>query len=339
MGGLIAPPVGDARFLDRQEGPMSYHQSSSPHRGTAPTTGRLRWVVVTAVVAFALAVAGCATSVDSPAPTTPDGAFPVTVGDVTLDRQPQRIVSLGATLTEMLFAIDAGPQVVAVDEYSTYPEDAPRTDLSGYTPNVEAIAAYNPDLVVLTDDQDGIVAALRALQIPVYQGPAASTVDDTYRQLLELGVLTGHATEAEALVASMKDELTKLLADLPEREEPVTYFYELDNLYYTVTSDTFIGSLFSAAGLVNIADEGNAGNLYPQLSEEVILAADPDLIFLADAFPGGETPETVAARPGWSELTAVRTGAVIPLDPDVASRWGPRIVDLQRVIVDAVAAL
>ncbi|MBX6750429.1 MAG: ABC transporter substrate-binding protein [Micromonosporaceae bacterium] len=292
-----------------------------------------------AIATFALATAGCGGAPNDPQPTATQDGFPVTVGDVTLDRQPQRIVSLSPSLTEMLFAIDAGSQVVAVDEYSTYPEDAPRTDLSGYTPNAEAVVTYNPDLVVLDTDANGIVAALRKLDIPVYVGPAASTMDDTYRQITELGTLTGHAAEAQALVTRMKDDLAKLLADLPERDEPLTYFYELDNTYFTVTSQSFIGSLFTAAGLVNIADEGNADNPYPQLSEERIFAADPDLIFLADAYPGGETPETVAARPGWADLTAVRTGAIVALDPDVASRWGPRIVDLQRTIVDAITHL
>jgi cobalamin transport system substrate-binding protein len=292
-----------------------------------------------AVIALGLVAGGCGKPANDPQPSQTSDGFPVTVGDLTLDHQPQRIVSLAATLTEMLFAIGAGPQVVAVDEYSTYPTDAPVTDLSGYTPNAEAIATYSPDLVVVSDDQDGIVAALGALDIPVYLGEAASTVEDTYRQITELGTLTGHGTEAEPVVATMQDDLDKILADLPDRDEPLTYFYELDNTFYTATSDTFIGNLFTAAGLVNIADEGNADNPYPQLSEEQILAANPDLIFLADAFPGGETPESVAARAGWGELAAVRNGAVVALDTDVASRWGPRIVDLQRAIVDAAAAI
>jgi iron complex transport system substrate-binding protein len=298
-----------------------------------------RFLAAFAAIATIALAAGCGGSVDDPESTGPQDGFPVTVDDVTLDRRPQRIVSLSPTLTEMLFAIDAGSQVVAVDEYSTYPDDAPRTDLSGYTPNAEAVVTYQPDLVVLDTDANGIVAALRELGVPVYVGPSASTVDDTYRQITELGQLTGHRAEAEALVSRMKDDLAKILAEVPERAEPLTYFYELDNTYYTVTSATFIGTLFTAAGLVNIADEGNPDNPYPQLSEERIFAADPDLIFLADAYPGGESPESVAARPGWAELTAVRTGAVVPLDPDVASRWGPRIVDLQRAIVDAVVAL
>ena len=293
---------------------------------------------VALVATIALAGSACGSTSDTPTPTEAGNGFPVTVGDLTLDAQPQRIVSLAPSLTEMLFAIDAGPQVVAVDEYSTYPTNAPITDLSGYTPNAEAIATYNPDLVVLSDDIGDIVAALEALEIPVYQGLAATTVDDTYQQISDLGTLTGHSTEADALVETMRIDLEKLVGDLPTRAEPLTYFYELDNQYYTVTSQTFIGSLFTAAGLVNIADANN-DNPYPQLSEEAILQANPDLIFLADTYPGGETPETVAARPGWADLTAVRDGGVIALETDIASRWGPRIVDLQRAIVDAVAAV
>jgi iron complex transport system substrate-binding protein len=137
----------------------------------------------------------------------------------------------------------------------------------------------------------------------------------------------------------IKEDLAKILAEVPARAEPLTYFYELDNTFYTATSQTFVGTLFAAAGLVNIADAGNEDNPWPQISEEVVLAADPDLIFLADAYPGGESAQSVAARPGWADLTAVRNGGIVELDTDIASRWGPRIVDLQRAIVDAVAAV
>jgi iron complex transport system substrate-binding protein len=184
-----------------------------------------------------------------------------------------------------------------------------------------------------------VVSQLTALGIEVYLRTGADTVEDAYLQFTELGALTGHADEAAALVETTKDELAKLIDNLPARPQPLTYFFEVSNDFYTATSESFVGTLFSAAGLVNIADEGNAGTAFPQLSQERILAADPDLIFLADAYPGGESAQTVAARPGWAGLTAVRTGGIIELDPDVASRWGPRIVDLQRAIVDAVAAV
>ncbi len=292
--------------------------------------------IATAIVALTFAAA-CGSTSDGANPTSTSAAYPVTVGSVTLDKQPQKIVSLAPSLTEMLFAIDAGAQVVAVDEYSNFPANAPKTDLSGYKPNAEAIAKHAPDLVVVSDDSEGIVAQLKALNIPTYVGPAANTLDDSYKEVTELGALTGHPTEAAALIGSMKTEFEKLVKDLPKRTKPLTYYYELDNTYYSVTSKTFIGALFTAAGLVNIADAGNTDNPYPQLSAETILKANPDLIFLADTKCCGQSATTVAARPGWGGLTAVTKNGVVPLDDDIASRWGPRVVDLQRAIVDAAA--
>jgi iron complex transport system substrate-binding protein len=292
--------------------------------------------LATAFVALTFA-AGCGSTSDTPGPSNTNAGYPVTVGSVTLDKQPQKIVSLAPSLTEMVFAIGAGQQVVAVDEYSNYPADAPKTDLSGYKPNAESIAKYSPDLVVISDDSENIVDQLKALSIPTYVAPAANTLDDTYKEITELGALTGHSADAAALVGQMKADLEQLVKDLPNRSKPLTYYYELDNTYYSVTSKTFIGALFTAAGLVNIADAGNDTNAYPQLSAETIIKANPDLIFLADTKCCGQSATTVAARPGWDGLTAVKNGGVIALDDDIASRWGPRVVDLQRIIVEAAA--
>jgi cobalamin transport system substrate-binding protein len=252
-------------------------------------------------------------------------------------RYPVRIVSLSPTITEMLFAIGAGPQVVAADEYSNYPPQAPKTKLSGFTPNAEAIAAQNPDLVVLSTDTKGIVAQLGALKIPVYLAPDAKTIDDTYGQITELGKRTGHEAEAKALNERMEGDLTKLVKDLPRRQKPLTYYYELDPALFTATSKTFIGSLFEQAGLVNVADAADSsGSGYPQITAEALVKANPDIIFLADTVMG-ETPEKVKARPGWGSVTAVSKGNIVALDSDIASRWGPRVVDLMRAITDAVA--
>lgn len=293
---------------------------------------------LTAALAALTLAAACGSATPTPAPSSTSATFPVTVGTLTLTAKPMKIVSLGPTATEMLFAIDAGPQVLAADEYSDYPSNAPKTDLSSFKPNAEAIAKYAPDLVVLTDDQDKIVEQLATLKISTFLVPAAQSLDDTYREITELGTLTGHATEAAALNQRMRDDLAKLLNGLPKRTKPLTYYYELDSTYYSVTSKTFIGALFTSAGLVNIADAGNAGNPYPQLSAEAILKANPDLIFLADTKCCGQSSTSVAARPGWNQMTAVRTpNGVVSLDDDIASRWGPRVVDLERSIVDAVA--
>ena len=127
---------------------------------------------------------------------SPTAAFPVTVGSLTLDERPEKIVSLSPTATEMLFAIGAGPQVVAVDDQSNFPADAPKSDLSGFQPNAEAIAGQSPDLVVLSNDTNKVVDQLGQLDIPVYVAPAGQTLDDTYRQITDLGVLTGNQPAA-----------------------------------------------------------------------------------------------------------------------------------------------
>jgi iron complex transport system substrate-binding protein len=292
---------------------------------------------VLAAAGLVAALAACATEdAANPTPSGAAAAYPVTVGSVTLAAQPTKIVSLSPTVTEMLFAIGAGGQVAAVDDNSNFPAEAPKTELSGFQPNAEAVAAKSPDLVVLSTDSNNVVAQLTALKIPVYVAPAAVTLDDTYRQLAELGTLTGHAGEATALTQRMKDDIAKLVKDVPQRATPLTYYYELDPTLYSVTSKTFIGSLFELAGLKNIADAADPkGSGYPQLTAESLVKANPDLIFLADTKCCGQSLDTVKARAGWAGITAVSKGQVIALDDDIASRWGPRVVDLIRAIVDA----
>ncbi|MEU9505883.1 ABC transporter substrate-binding protein [Micromonospora sp. NPDC048170] len=295
-----------------------------------------------AVAALALGACAEKSSDNTPAAgaSSAGTAFPATVGSLTLEKRPEKIVSLSPTATEMLFAIGAGKQVTAVDDQSNFPADVPKSDLSGYQPNAEAIAGKSPDLVVLANDTNKIVEQLTALKIPVLLSPAATTLDDTYRQITDLGTLTGHPTEAADLTTRMKDDIAKLVADLPKRAEKLTYFHELGPELYTATSKTFIGSLYSMVGLENIADASDADGKqggYPQLSQEVIVKADPDFVFLADTKCCQQSAETVKARGGWAAVTAVKNNQVVALDDDIASRWGPRVVDLLRVIVDATA--
>lgn len=303
--------------------------------------------VLTAVVTAAalLLAGGCGggddTPTTEPAPSASvTASYPVTVGDLTLEARPARIVSLTPTATEMLFAIGAGSQVVAVDDQSNYPADAPKTDLSGFKPNAEAIAAKNPDLVVLSNDTDKIVAQLDKLKIPAFLLPAAASMDDTYKEIGQLGALTGHQAEAEALHQRMTAQIDKIVKSVPARSKPLSYYYELDPTLYSVTSKTFIGSIFSMFGMSNVADPADADGAkggYPQLSAEALIKANPDTIFLADSKCCQQSEQTVAARSGWKTITAVKTGQVFPLDDDIASRWGPRTVDLVQSVADAVA--
>ena len=298
-----------------------------------------RFTSIAALTALLITAAACgddSSSSDTATPTTaPTGDVATTepAADV-----PQAIISLSPTATEMLFAIGAGDQVIAVDEYSNYPAEALEkpNDLSGFEPNVEAIAALEPDLVIMQDPT--IQEQLESLGIAVWIGPAAVSFDDVYSQIEQLGAATGHIAEAAELVGQMQTDIAAAVAAVPEGVAGLSYYHELDPTLYSVTSNSFIGEVYGLFGLVNIADEAQPGNDYPQLNPEYIVEANPALIFLADTKCCGETPETVAARAGWDTIAAVQNGGVIAMDDDIASRWGPRIVEYIAAVSAAVTA-
>jgi cobalamin transport system substrate-binding protein len=263
--------------------------------------------------------------------------FPVVIqatnGKITIRRRPTRIVSLSPTATEGLFAVGAGKQVIAVDDQSSYPARAPRTKLSGFTPNAEAIAGYRPDLVVLATD-GGIVAQLRKIGITVLQFDAAKNLNEAYGQIRQIGRATGHPALAARTTASMRRRIATAIASVKSRRG-LSVYHELTPDYYSANSDTFIGRVYGLLGLRNIADAAeDANGGYPKLSAEYIVSANPGVIVLADSKCCGQNARAVRSRAGWSGIAAVRNGRVISVDDDVASRWGPRIA----VFIGAVAA-
>jgi iron complex transport system substrate-binding protein len=302
-------------------------------------SGRFALTAALAVLALALAAPSLAAPQASRA--TP---FPATVtvdnGKVTVRKRPVRIVSLSPTATETLFAIGAGDQVVAVDDQSDYPKRAPRSSLSGFTPNVEAIAALRPDLVVIAFDPKGLSNALERLGVPVVFQNAAPTLPAAYRQIRQLGKVTGHSTEANALVGRMTRRIGAIVDKVRAKTTRAKVYHELDQNLFSVTSNTFIGRIYTMFGLTNVADAATAGGSeYPQLSAEYVISADPDLIVLADTVCCAQTAQSVAARPGWSRVAAVRTGSIVRLDDSIASRWGPRLVNLVRAVGTALLRL
>jgi iron complex transport system substrate-binding protein len=302
----------------------------------------LRTLVLSAsavVATVLLAVAGAAS-----ATATATTQFPVTIttpaGKVTVSKRPQRIVSLSPTATESLFAIGAGRQVIAVDDQSDYPRNAPRTTLSGFTPNVEAIAAQRPDLVVIAYDPKGLSSALRRLGIAVVHHDGARTIAGAYQQIRQLGLVTGHPQETVRLVRSMKARIGAIVKRARPTASRLSVYHELTPDLYSAASKTFVGKVYAALGLRNIADAADAvGTGYPQLSAEYVVSANPDLIVLADTVCCGQKPSTVAARPGWDRISAVRTGSVVSVHDSIASRWGPRLVDFFRAMSRALARL
>jgi iron complex transport system substrate-binding protein len=246
---------------------------------------------------------------------------------------PQRIISLSPTATEDLFAIGAGKQVVAVDDQSNYPANAPKSKLSGYTPNAEAIAAYKPDLVVLSYNSSHIEEALAKLHIAVLEQGSAASIGQAYTQLNQLGRVTGHTAGAARVVARMKAQIGAIVKAVPRPKPALTVYHEVDATYYSATSKTFIGRVYTLLGLKNIADAADkTGSGYPKLSGEYIVGADPSLIVLSD----GQTAAKLKGRAGWSTIAAVKNGGVVTVSADISSRWGPRIVDFLRVVADAV---
>lgn len=268
------------------------------------------------------------------------GDFPVTLdsagGEVTLEEAPERIVSLSPSATEVLFAVGAGDQVVAVDEFSYYPEEAPVTDLSGFDPNVEAITTYEPDLVVISNDANDLVASLTDLDIPVYVNEAPADIEGGYAGMADLGAVTGHADETAALVSDLRADIETALSEAPD--EPVRVYHELDDSFFSASSYGFVGSVYAEMGATNIADEADVDQSgFPQLTEEAVIAADPELIVITDQV--GYTAEDVAARPGWADVTAVREGNITTVDADIASRWGPRLPEFVGAAAEALSAV
>ncbi|HUZ54730.1 MAG TPA: ABC transporter substrate-binding protein [Streptosporangiaceae bacterium] len=308
-----------------------------------------RLIVVAATAGLAVAACGSPATTSppvgsgSPSQVTGGRTFPVSVtaanGTVHLSKQPRAILSLSPTSTEMLYAIGAGAQVKGVDNDSNYPASAPRTKLSGFTPNVEAIVAEQPDLVVVSNDAATLTKRLAAFSIPVLSLPAPANLKGVYAELGQLGTATGHAAQAKAEVAMLRRQIGQISAAVPHHAKPLTYYYELDQTYYSVTSDTFIGRLLGLLGMKSIADAAKgatAAGGYPQLSAEYIVKANPDYIILADTICCHQDAATVAGRPGWSGIAAVKSKHVILLNDDIASRWGPRVVDLLRAVLAGI---
>ncbi len=308
------------------------------------------------LVAAAVALAGCSsagstTADKAPAPAIPKSilvpVFPTTVaapnGSVTIKREPNRIVSLDPTATEDLYAMGAGNQVVAVDQNSDFPPGVPVTGLSGLTPNIEAIAKYNPSLVIASQNSGGLVSGLGKLGVPVLIEPAVATLAAAYQQIEQIGQATGHYNQAAEVVRNMQEEINDTVRQAGAKYRGTAYYWELSNdPYYSATSATFIGHILGLFGLKNIADAADkpADGGYPELSEEYIVTAKPQLIFLADNQPadGGQSPAIVDRRPGWADLPAVQDHDIFGLNDDIASRWGPRLPSLVNEIANALAS-
>jgi len=253
---------------------------------------------------------------------------------------PKRIISLSPSATEILYAIGSGKQVIAVDDLSNYPSEAPITKLSAFNPNVEALLNYKPDLIILNADATKaleVKAALEKLKIKVILERAPKTLREAYLEITALGRATGKISGAQSVVSDMKRKIAAAVKS-GRTSKKISFFHELDNSLYTATSDTFIGKVYKDFNLINIADPAATADSagYPQLQSEFVIKSNPKIVFLADA-QYGESLATLTKRPGWSGIAAVKNQNVVSLPDDIPSRWGPRLVDFYQFIADAIA--
>lgn len=245
---------------------------------------------------------------------------------------PKRIISLSPSITEILFEIGSGNQVIAVDNLSNYPNEAPITDISAYDPNIEAISLLNPDLVILSYNIKNLKAALKKIGIETIYLPAPLNFEDILDQIDYLGLQTGNEDKAKKLISKMKNRM-KTLQKLRENEKATKIYHEIDQNYYSPSKFSFIGDIYQKLNYKNVADKADISNLgYPKLSPELIISENPDLIVL----PGKDNKyvEKVKLRPGWGYIEAVKKNNFLLTNNDIASRWGPRILNFASILVE-----
>lgn len=240
------------------------------------------------------------------------------------DQTPERIVALAPSFVEIFCAVGACDVLVAVDENSNFPPEVESiTKLSGFDPSVEAIVASEPDLVVISFDAGGLEDALEGLGIAVLLIESPQSLTGVYDQIAVLGDVVDKSGQAADLVADMQSRVEAVTSLLPVGGGPSVY-HELDSTLFSAGPGSFIGDLYDVLGAANIANA--TGSAFPQLSNEAIIEANPEVIILGDEGLS-ETVESVAARPGWDTISAVQTGRIHGVDPDLISRPGPRIVE------------
>jgi iron complex transport system substrate-binding protein len=279
-------------------------------------------------------VAACASApaaIASPSPTTGPAHYPITVVDdrgkaLTLSAAPSRIVSLAPSATEIVFALGAGDKIIATDDFSDFPAEAKAIQkIGGFRTSPETVIAQRPDLI-LAISSGNLPAQLESLSQPLFVFDP-SDLEGVYKNILAVGGLVDREQQAKALVADMRSRIDKIGETAKQATTRPRVLHEVDSTnpaqLFVAGPHNFIDSMITTVGGLNVA--ADASVKFPKLSPEEIVARNPDIVVLAD-FRFGTTPEMVMARPGWSAITAVKTRSIYPIDDDLVSRPGPRLV-------------
>lgn len=304
----------------------------APQSTTVPPAQPMASVSPTASASTPTALPNMPTAVPS-APT----AAPITLTDelthtITLAGPAQRIVSLAPNLTEILFAIGAGSQVVGRDEFSDYPAEVkslPSVGGSMGKLNSEAIVSLKPDLVLATDINTAEqVQSLEKLGLTVFMQANPTNLDGMYQNLEIIARLTGREAETAKLIDSLKKRVAAVDSKIAAVKERPLVYYELDatdpNAPYTAGPGSFVDQLIQEAGGQNVGSI--LKDQWAQISIEQLLVKNPDIIILGD-FAYGVTIDSLKQRAGWSALKAVKNNRIFTFDDNTVSRPGPRLVD------------
>jgi len=300
-----------------------------------PTEAPLATAAEPTAAASATVVAATTVAAEPTADTT--GSGPITVKDIegkdfTLDQAAQRVISLAPSNTEILFAIGAGKQVVARDDFSNYPEETKDIPSAGGNMgkySLEEITRLQPDLVLASPlTPADAIKSLKDITPNVFVVDNPKDLDGMYANLTTIAALTGHTAEAETLVSDLKARVQVIQEKTAGITEKPKVFYELDATEpakpWTSGPGTFIDKLIVMAGGQNIGSILTGD--FAQISQEELIVQNPDIILLGDALYGGIKPEQVAARPGWDAIQAVKDQRVFEFNDDLVSRPGPRMV-------------
>ena len=315
---------------DDDEAASTATPAAQPATATAaPATATAAPAAATATTTATATATATPTSTPEPTPTEPP-AFPVTIEDsdgveVTLDAPPQRIISYSPGATEIVFAVGAGDRVIAVDEFSYFPPETEGLPKLAYSsPDPESALALDPDLVIMASRQREQVEQFRGLGMTVLFIDSGNSLDEVFATIEQFGRITGNREQAAELVASMRARIEAVTEAIASVEEGPRTFFELTADLYTVGPETFVGNVLTLAKAQNVAT--GASSPFPQLTAEAVIAADPEVVLLADG-AWGESLETVCARPGWDATSACINERVHPVDGDLTSRPGPRVVE------------
>jgi iron complex transport system substrate-binding protein len=293
---------------------------------------------VLVILLITLLTVGCKSESKTTEPDVPknvdNGLFPMALTDqmgreVTIENLPERIVSLAPSNTEILFALGLEDKIVGVTDYCDYPEAAKNKEkIGGFSePNIEKIVSLKPDLVLATDMHQKPVEELEKLNIPsVVLDP--KDFDDMFDSIEIIGKATDHQNEAITLVRELKERIKNvedIVAKIPTDKRPKVY-YELWPSPITSTGPgTFVDDIIQRAGGENIA--GDAKKAYPQYSQEMIVAKNPDIIIFSHHGSSNQSVEDILTRQGWENISAIKNEKVVYLDENLVQRATPRLVD------------